>query len=509
MRVYDEEIVDLNEKKRDDVNEDEQLKIGIEGFNLGDGERKEFFPQEEEETIVETGEDPMGKYYKEIRGNSYLNREEELESFKTLEKAKDETVKAVITSPYSIGEIIELGRKLRNREIKVKEVLGVNSVDELYLMGVEKKSEKILSIIDKIGEKNKELTSSFKALAKYKEEGRRFESIKNDLNKCHGQIISLIERIPFNQDQVEKLGLKVIQSASEALKRKKKKESRGKAVDSLKEQKSLEYNQRWDKVLTADKLEDTIRTIREGQDTYKKTKLKLVKANLRFVISIAKKFENRGLDLLDLIQEGNIGLMTAIDKFDYKRGIKFCSYGHWWIQQTIMKALMGQSKTIRIPVHIVEKIRKLRGAFKSLSQELKRKPTIREMAEMVMVSEDFARRVLKIQKEPISLDKVMEDEDNESSLMDFVEDIDSPSPEKEVSDNELQKKLREVLKGLSPREEKILRMRYGIDFNASNTLEEIGEDFALSRERIRQIEEEAISKLRKNGNIKKLKTFLN
>jgi len=509
MRVYDEEIVNLSEKTPVDLNENEQEKVGFEGFDDSNGNRKEFFSEEEEETIIETGEDPMGKYCKEIRGNSYLTREEELESFKTLEKARDETLKAVITSPYSIGEIIELGRKLRDCGIKVKEVLGVNSVDELYLMGVEKKKEQVLSIIDKIAEKNKELTSCLKALARYKEEGRRFEGIKNDLRKCHGQIISLIGKIPFNQDQVEKLGQKVIQLASEALKRKKKKRSHTKGKDSSKEQKPLEYNERWDKILSADQLEEMIRTIREGQDTYKKTKLKLVKVNLRFVISIAKKFENRGLDLLDLIQEGNIGLMTAIDKFDHKRGIKFCSYGHWWIQQTIMKALMGQSKTIRIPVHIVDKIRKLRAAFKSLSQELKRKPTIREMAQRVMVPEDFVRRVLKIQKEPISLDKVMEDEDNESSLMDFIEDIDSPSPEKEMSDKELQKRLREVLKGLSPREERILRMRFGIDFNVNHTLEEIGEDFALSRERIRQIEEEAISKLRRNSNIKKLKTFLN
>ena len=307
------------------------------------------------------------------------------------------------------------------------------------------------------------------------------------------------------------LGQKTIEIANEVIKHKKSKKhsSRG---DSLSDQRQIQNREgweKWDGVLSIDQLQEMSRTIREGQLIYKQTKDKLIKSNLRFVVSIAKKFENRGLQLLDLVQEGNIGLMTAIDKFDYKRGIKFCSYAHWWIQQTIMKALMGQAKTIRIPVHIVEKIRKLKWAFRTLAQELKRKPTMREMAQKVRLPEDFVRRILNVQKEPISLDKTTEDEDNESTLMDFVEDIDSPSPEKEMTNKELQKRLKEVLKSLSPREERILRMRFGIDFNVNHTLEEIGEDFALSRERIRQIEEEAINKLRKSKGIKKLKTFLN
>jgi len=503
----DEERMDISEKLLIDPYSEEEGGILEElDDNNGNGE----IPSSIEEA-VESQENPVGKYYKEISSNSYLTREEELESFEILQRSREEISKAVISSPFSISEIIELGKKLKNRKIKIKEVLGVNPLDELYLMGVEKKREQILSIIEKIIVKDKELNFYLKALKRCKRESKRFEEITNDIRKCHGQITSLIGKIPFNQTQIEMLGQKTIEIANEVIKHKKNRKysSREDPLPDKRQIRNREEWEKWNGVLSIDQLQEMSRTIREGQLIYKQTKDKLIKSNLRFVVSIAKKFENRGLQLLDLVQEGNIGLMTAIDKFDYKRGIKFCSYAHWWIQQTIMKALMGQAKTIRIPVHIVEKIRKLKWAFRTLAQELKRKPTMREMAQKVRLPEDFVRRILNVQKEPISLDKTTEDEDNESTLMDFVEAIDSPSPEKEITNKELQKGLREVLKSLSPREERILRMRFGIDFNVNHTLEEIGEDFALSRERIRQIEEEAINKLRKSKGIKKLKTFLN
>ncbi|OGL39737.1 MAG: hypothetical protein A3C43_05100 [Candidatus Schekmanbacteria bacterium RIFCSPHIGHO2_02_FULL_38_11] len=507
MRTLNDELTESNDELKTALYSEPE-KIVSEELNDNSGE-KGFLSASNKSGDFE--EDPILKYYREIGVNSYLTREKELESFEILQKARDEATKAVIASPFSISEIIRLGTELKGRNIKVKEVLGVNPFDEMYLMGAEKKREQIISVIDRVIDKEKQINSYLKLLKRCSREGRKFEKIKNDTRKCHGEIISLIKNIPFNLDQIEALGQRTIEIANGVL-NSKKEGKRAKRKD-LTADKRLAGNRdewgKWEPVVSAEELKKLANSIREGQLIYKQTKDKLIKANLRFVVSVSKKFENRGLQLLDLVQEGNIGLMTAIDKFDYKRGIKFCSYAHWWIQQMIMKALMGQAKTIRIPVHIVEKIRKLKWAFRTLSQEFKRKPTIREMAEKVKVPEDFARMVLNIQKEPISLDKTNEEEENESTLMGFVEDTDSPSPENDLSDKELQKQLREVLKSLSPREARIVRMRFGIDFNVNHTLEEIGEDFSLSRERVRQIEEEAINKLRRIMGIRKLKSFLN
>ena len=496
MGSSEKEITDLN---------DDYHKDGLQGYADGNGNGKRSSSPEK---VTGTEQNPIRKYYREISVNAYLSRENEFESFKTLTEAKAKTLEAVITSPFTIGELIELGRKLKMHEIKIKEVLGTDPLDEMNLMGTEKKRELVLSTIEKIEKKDKELTSYLKALKKCKEGGRKSEEIKRTLKKCHEGVVKLVGKIPFNQNQLDKLGQKVTEIAAIVLSQKEKKmHPRKKAF--LHDQSFIGDNEKWIEFLSTDNIQEMIKNIREGRANYKKTKLKLVKANLRFVISVARRFENRGLELLDLIQEGNIGLMAAIDKFDHKREIKFCSYGHWWIQQTIMKALLEKAKTIRIPVHIVEDIKKMKIASKTLSQGLKRKPTVREIAEKVMVSEDFVRRMLKIQKEPISLDKVLENNDNESALIDYIEDVDSPSPDNELCNKEVQKMLREILKCLSPREEKILRMRYGIDFNMNHTLGEIGEDFALSRERIRQIEEKAIAKLRKKEEIKKLKSLLN
>jgi len=491
----------FSEKEITDLYDDDH-KDGLQEYTDGNSDKKRFSSQKK---LTKTEQNPVSKYYREIRVNTYLSREEEFESFKTLNEAREKTLEAVIKSPFTIGEIIELGKKLKSHETKIKDVLRTDPVDEMNLMDTEEKRELIFSVIEKIAEKDKKLTIYLKDLKKCKEGSRKSEEIKKTLKKCHEGVVLLIGKISFNQEQLDKLGTKVIEIATTVLNRKMR--SGKKAF--LNDRSLIGDDEKWIEFLSADHLREMIKNIREGQAIYKKTKLELVKANLRFVISIARKFVNRGLDLLDLIQEGNIGLMVAIDKFDYKRGVKFCSYGHWWIQQTVMKALLEKSKTIRIPVHIIEDIKKMNTASKILAQELKRKPTIREIAGKVMLSEDFARRMLKIQKEPVSLDKSLDDNNNEFFLKDFIEDVDSPSPENQLNNKELQKKLRELLKCLSPREERILRMRYGIDFNANHTLEEIGDDFMLSRERIRQIEERALAKLRRKDEIKNLKLFLN
>ena len=249
------------------------------------------------------------------------------------------------------------------------------------------------------------------------------------------------------------------------------------------------------------------RTMSIGEAKARRAKKEMVEANLRLVISIAKKYTNRGLQFLDLIQEGNIGLMKAVDKFEYRRGYKFSTYATWWIRQAITRSIADQARTIRIPVHMIETINKLNRISRQMLQEIGREPTPEELAKEMDMPEDKIRKVLKIAKEPISMETPIGD-DEDSHLGDFIEDTNASSPIESATETGLMETVRDVLAGLTPREAKVLRMRFGIDMNTDHTLEEVGKQFDVTRERIRQIEAKALRKLRHPSRSEQLRSFL-
>ncbi len=528
-----------NEESSDEAEESEEAEETEKEIDLTPG-------------VLSRTDDPVRLYLKEMGSVALLSREGEIEIAKRIEEGKKDIASAVFGMPMSIQFVLSLREKLKADKINIRELVPVVDEDfeedeEVTERDDQELRDKTLDALNKVRKVSLTLMSLYDKSRKAGGDPGKQQKIKAQIKEIRAQVVEKMESVNLHAaikdrmvQRVREIGqefraaereiaqcqrkIGVSGEAGQELLRKlgrgrrdflAVKRKTGLSEEALQDLKKTYQNARSrirqleteEALVTTDEIKEAVRHLDIAAEKVKRGKAELVEANLRLVVSIAKKYTNRGLQFLDLIQEGNIGLMKAVDKFEYKRGYKFSTYATWWIRQAITRAIADQARTIRIPVHMIETINKLIRTSRHLVQKLGREPTPEEIAERMDLPLDKVRKILKIAREPISLETPIGEEED-SHLGDFIEDKKAISPLEAAIRYDLQRQINSALETLTPREEKVLRKRFGIGESTDHTLEEVGQDFEVTRERIRQIEAKALRKLRHPSRSKKLKSFV-
>ena len=558
----DIEIVDAPEgerikKARDSEDSNEDAEDAEVEAAAGSGEENEKEEKEEKEIDLTPGalsrtDDPVRLYLKEMGSVALLSREGEIEIAKRIEEGKKDIASVIYGMPMTIEFVLALYDQLKNGTIDVREIVPIVETDEEFeeeqiQRDYEELRVKTLEGLNSVRKISTSLKSLYEVARHANSDPTKQKKIKKQIDTIRDQVVEKMESVNLHGvlkdrmvQRVRELAIQIRtaereivscqrrlgisgEAGAEALKklcRDRKdflavKRKTSCSEDALNEIKKVYQSAKGriraletaEALVSAEEIKDAVKHLDVAEDKVKRGKAELVEANLRLVVSIAKKYTNRGLQFLDLIQEGNIGLMKAVDKFEYKRGYKFSTYATWWIRQAITRAIADQARTIRIPVHMIETINKLIRTSRHLVQKLGREPTPEEIAERMDLPLDKVRKILKIAREPISLETPIGEEED-SHLGDFIEDKKAVSPLEAAIRYDLQRQINSALETLTPREEKVLRKRFGIGEATDHTLEEVGQDFEVTRERIRQIEAKALRKLRHPSRSKKLRSFV-